>query len=64
MEIQELKPCPFCGYENIKIDTDCYISFVYCMNCEFRTEGIYESRENRKEYPDRLKNKLITLWNK
>lgn len=34
----ELKPCPFCGSENVNIDADIddYWYWVYCQECETR----------------------------
>ena len=37
MEKVELKPCPFCGGTEIKVDNDQGIYFVYCDQCECET---------------------------
>ena len=58
----ELKPCPFCGSNNVKIHipyfaADCYM--VQCYDCNCNT-AVYESAENAAEaWNRRAKNEQI-----
>lgn len=65
MENKELKPCPFCGNEDIRMQVDnilgddCRI-FAVCMGCGARTKGLITQGLPMDEDSD----KVIERWNR
>ena len=80
MELNELKPCPFCGCEEIELNTenekDCpyeglnYRTYtVMCSNCHSTGGGAagYISNVHRKELiegEDKILSRAIENWNR
>ena len=63
----ELKPCPFCGGNNIKcgafaIVTDCYVECTDC-GAMFETEVPWGNM-NEEEHDRACLEKLAKLWNR
>lgn len=55
----KIKPCPFCGSEDIKFSSEMFYKwYAYCANCGCRTGEMYESADYC------VKDKLAEAWNK
>jgi Lar family restriction alleviation protein len=50
--MEKLKPCPFCGYEDIEVGATDFNYYADCLKCEAR--GPLEDKEA----------KAIEAWNK
>lgn len=59
----KIKPCPFCGYNNINIsikdNKDNHVVFIECPSCKCSTEKIEFENGKLKE----LDKVLIFRWN-
>lgn len=42
---KELKPCPFCGSDDLDIEERNDIKFVFCKNCQASTADCYDVKE-------------------
>lgn len=54
--IAKLKPCPFCGSENVHFDTNGTRTWVICLGCGAKSGGAYNGRTAVK--------KVTELWNR
>lgn len=52
---RKLKPCPFCGTDNVTLDTDGRMTYVYCYKCDTRSRRFFNDSEAKK--------KAIEAWN-
>lgn len=56
---EKLKPCPFCGNDNIDIIQYCKNGIrIFCLKCHAKFEG-----KVRKFSLEWIKNQLIKQWN-
>ena len=66
--MNELKPCPFCGGENIKIGaySICPDCLVVCENCNASIELTipWKENESEKEHGERCWKALEEAWNR
>ena len=66
---EKLKPCPFCGSENVTLAYNSsrykrYYYYVSCMICGARTrgEGIYADHVS-EEWDNQAAMKSVSCWN-
>ena len=64
--MSELKPCPFCGSENVKIDVDSGIYWCRCIDCKACSSSDFSKEKavekwNRRPEPEKPKVKTIPL---
>lgn len=57
----ELKPCPFCGSDKVKINIRTNNGWVECQECNSKGKYIVISQAMIKEI---IKERAINAWNK
>ena len=51
-ELPKLKPCPFCGCNEIDVEESCGDTYIQCSGCGI-TSNLYKSKRNAVEFWNR-----------
>ena len=63
----ELKPCPFCGGDNVRFEATVCNAIVLCADCRIYgpdSDRFFDIRDDFENYETLRKDKAISLWNR